>query len=92
MAKKKNNLRTIEEQWQGFAAAAFKGMKEPPSPVQVEEMKRAFYAGCHATLCSFREIGEPHVSEAEGVVYLEARHQEAGRFYKKMMADYSARN
>lgn len=69
---------TVNEMWDSFARAVL-----PPncSTVQRWEMRRAFYAGCHAMLeaCSFG-IGDDSVSEEQGVQWIEEWHQELRRF------------
>lgn len=85
-----NSLTSIEEQWQGFAAVVFRNTK--PAPNQEAEMKKAFFAGAWALFCALEEIGMPHVSEAEGTAYLEARRQECKAFQRQMTVDFAERN
>lgn len=80
-------LKSIEDEWNEFAAMVFSNID--PSPVQVEEMKRAFFGGAWAILCAVRRIGEPDVSEDAGIQYLEDRRQEGFQFYKKLIKQYS---
>lgn len=42
------SLKTLAEEWQGFSEMIFAKMNPPPGPVQVEETKRAFFAGAWA--------------------------------------------
>ena len=44
-------LKSIEQEWLGFLAMVFSGVD--PSDVQVEEMKRAFFAGYYAKASDF---------------------------------------
>jgi len=83
-------LKSIEDEWNGFSRMVF--AKTNPSPVQVEEMKRAFFGGAWAILCALKEIGEPHISEADGIRYFEARQQEGQQFYRDLIKKYSEGN
>lgn len=85
-------FKTIEEQWQGYAAMVFRGMKPEPSQVQVDETKQAFFAGAWAILNAFEAIGEPHVPEDFAVAYMEGRRKEIESFTKRLMAKYVERN
>ena len=66
--------------------------KMKPSPVQVSEMKKAFFAGAWSMFCALEEIGEPHVSEQEGMDYLEARRKELEAFKAKILNEYAETN
>lgn len=83
-------LNSIEKEFEGFAAMVFRKMT--PAVNQREEMQKAFFAGDWAMLTAFREIGEPHVSEEEGVAYMEARWQEAMAFKARILAEYASTN
>ena len=83
-------LKSIEEEWQGFSAMIF--AKLNPCPVQVEETKRAFFAGAWAILCALNEVGEPHISEDQGVQYFEDRQAEGKAFYQSLIKRYAERN
>jgi hypothetical protein len=83
-------LKTIEQEWTDFSGMIF--AKMDPGPTQVKETKQAFFAGAFAMLCAAKAIGEPEVSEDEGVQYLEDRQQEATAFYKDMMKRYAEGN
>ena len=83
-------LKSIEAEWDGFASMVFAKMQ--PTDVQVAEMKKAFFAGAWSMFCAMEEIGEPHVSEAEGHTYLLERKAECVAFKKRLMADYAETN
>jgi len=83
-------LNSIEKEWERFAAAVFRGTL--PSPVQVEEMKKIFFAGAFALFMALEEIGEPHISAEHGEKYLKSIKAECGRFYDRLKADCSAKS
>jgi hypothetical protein len=85
-------FKSIEEEWCGYAAMVFKGMKPKPSQVQVEETKQAFFAGAWAILNAVVEIGEPHIPEEFGMAYLDGRRKEIEAFKNRLMAKYAERN
>ena len=82
-------LKSIEEEWAGFAEMIF--ANSPPAPNQKEEMKKAFFAGAWALFTALKEIGEPHISEAEGEAYLTDREAECIEFKERLMAEYAGR-
>ena len=55
-------------------------------PVQIQECKRAFYAGAQALLTLVTDLGEDNVSEDAGVLLLEAMHVEMRAFLKDVKA------
>jgi hypothetical protein len=83
-------LKSIEEEWQGFAAMVFRNVH--PSDTQLAEMKKAFFAGAWAMFCATAEIGCDHVSEDEGFAFLEARRSECEDFKRRLMAEYAGKN
>lgn len=83
-------LKSIEDEWQGFAAMVFPRINPPA--IQVAEMKKAFFAGAWALFAALEEIGEPHISEAAGEAYLEARRAEIVAFKNRLMAEYAESN
>lgn len=83
-------LKSIEDEWQGFAAMVFAKMK--PAANQVAEMRKAFFAGAWAMFNAVEEIGEPHVSEDESCQYLEARRAECLEFKRRLITEYAERN
>lgn len=48
--------------------------------VQVQECRRAFYAGAHALLCIVTSLGDDSVPEDAGVDVLAALHSESQKF------------
>ena len=85
-----SSLKSIEEQWQGFSVMVFR--KTKPAPNQEAEMKKAFFAGAWALFCALEEIGKPHVSEAVGEAYLEARRAECLAFKDRLLREYAEQN
>ena len=85
-------MKTIEEEWQGFSSMIFAKMKEPPCAVQIEETKRAFFAGAWMILCAVKRIGEPDISEEDGFNYLESVHREGEQFYRDLIKRYAEGN
>ncbi len=83
-------LKTIQQEWEGFSAMVL--AKLDPSPTQVAEMKKAFFAGAWAMLSAFREIGEPHVSEEAGIQFIEDRQTEGKAFYRDLIKRYAESN
>lgn len=83
-------LKSIEDEWVGFSGMIF--AKTNPSPVQVSEMKRAFFAGAWSMLCAVKRIGEPDISEEEGIQYLEDRQSEGQQFYRELITHYAEGN
>lgn len=83
-------LKSIEEEWQFFAAIVFS--KHQPSETQRREMRKAFVAGAWSLLIAMREIGEPHVTEEEGLQYLAAREAECLQFKADLMREYGEGN
>ena len=57
--------REIEAAW-----AAYRRLVLPKDAgvIQVEECRRAFYAGAYTVFTAFHEIGEPEIPEDEGIV------------------------
>jgi hypothetical protein len=54
--------------------------------VQIQECKRAFYAGAKAILDAMSVISEEDVPEGQGVVVLELLHREAKQFGQDVLA------
>ncbi len=85
-----SKLKSIDEQWSGFAAMVFH--KTKPAINQVEEMKKAFFAGAWAMWCGLEEIGQPHVSEEQADEWLDARRVECLEFKRNIITEYSEQN
>jgi hypothetical protein len=84
-------LKSIEEEWLGFAAIVLPPSERPGS-VQYDEMKKAFFAGAWSLHMAVIEIGEPHVSEEEGCEFLTKLTAEINEFKTQMMREYGERN
>lgn len=83
-------LKSIAQEWEGFAAMVFDGVKLLPH--QREEMQRAFFAGAWAMFNAIEEIGTPQVSEVEAHRYLESIRRECQEFKAELMARYAEGN
>ena len=72
---------TVKGAWESFEAHVIPA----DSPlVQVQECRRAFYAGAMAMLSMCESVGETGVSEDEGVRRLEGWRKECERFIAMM--------
>jgi hypothetical protein len=71
--------RLIRDGWQDYAERV---LPAGASAVQRQETRRAFYAGAWELLCRYAEIGEPEISEDEGVEVLEAIRREIEAFFR----------
>lgn len=74
-------MNTIQEQWNSFAALV---VPKDASPVQRQEMRRAFYAGAEAMTRIQFAVGDLAMSEAVGVQVLEGCHDELRRFAQQV--------
>jgi hypothetical protein len=72
---------TVKAMWEGFE----KDVIPDDAPlVQVQEMRRAFYAGAWAMLVGCKSVGNDDVTEDEGVAQLESWRKECERFVAMM--------
>lgn len=74
-------MNTIAEQWAIFEMLV---MPKDASPVQRQEMRRAFYAGAEAMLRLQYVACDKGVSENGGVMMLEGWHDECRRFAQQV--------
>jgi hypothetical protein len=77
-------LPTLDAIWEGFA----RDVLDPicASPLQRQEMKRAFYAGAAAVLAIQDVIGLPTTPEDVGVIMLEDLSRRVQRFFAALKA------
>lgn len=75
-------MNTIQEQWAQFRTLVVP--KNAP-PVQVSEMRMAFYAGVEAMLRIQFAISDDSISEDSGVAMLEGIHDECRRFASEIL-------
>lgn len=68
-------MNTIQQQWETFAKAV---MPPNASPVQVREMRRAFYGGCEAMMRIQWNVAD--MSEEAGIAVLQGCHEEVEQF------------
>lgn len=85
-------LKSIAEEWEGYAAMVFRGMKPGPSETQVVETKQAFIAGAWAMINAFEEMGQDHITDDQGFAYVEARRAECLEFKEQLMRKYVEKN
>jgi hypothetical protein len=72
---------TVKAHWASFSKLVFGDKK--PSPIQYQEMRRAFYAGFHGNLMMMRH-GIAALDEEPAVAALEALHAECQAFAKEI--------
>lgn len=76
------NTDTVKSAWEAFEARV---MPDDPAPIQVQMMRRSFYAGAFAMLMMLSNIGDdPSIDEDAGVARLEAYRKECERFVAMM--------
>lgn len=83
-------MKSIEEQWDEYAAMVF--ANTPAGPVQRAETKKAFFAGAWSLFCALEEIGQPHVSEEQGEEFLEKWRAECLEFKRRLLDEYAQQN
>lgn len=71
--------RLIRDGWNDYAEKILP--KDAPQ-VQRQETRRAFYAGAWELLSRYVDLGEPEISEDEGVEVLEATKREIEAFVR----------
>ena len=54
--------------------------------IQLQECRRAFYAGVHAMQSCMMDVSGSGVNEDDGAAYFEARRQELIAFYERVKA------
>jgi hypothetical protein len=77
------NSKTIAGQWDDYFVKVLLGSGVTNS-VQIQETRRAFYAGAYALLMLLSRIASDDVTEESGVEYLEACRRECQAFYDLM--------
>lgn len=76
-------METFAQMWESFRDKVI----PPTAPqIQVDEMRRAFYAGAWVTLTAVQRIGENDITEDAGIVYLEALKKEGEEFYQRVLS------
>jgi len=61
-------MNTIQRHWDAYLAMV---VPVDAPPVQIQETRRAFYAGAEAMMCINRAIGEPGIAENDAVKMME---------------------
>jgi len=80
-------MQTVLQSWESYVAAVLAPLGPTISPTQYSETRRAFYAGFCSMLVACERLGEPDITEARGIGYLEARKQEVAKFYDDVKAN-----
>jgi len=75
---------TVKAHWATFSKLVFGDRK--PSPIQYQEMRRAFYAGFHGNLMMMKHGIGAIDDEDVAVAALEALHAECQAFAKEIEA------
>lgn len=73
--------RLIRDGWQAYAE---KILPKNAPVVQRQETRRAFYAGAWELLSRYADLGEPEISEDEGVEVLDATTCEIEAFVRSL--------
>lgn len=74
-------MNTIQHQWDAFRALV---VPQDAPPMQVREMRRAFYAGAEAMSRINFAVGDANVSEQAGIEILEGVQDELARFAQQV--------
>lgn len=83
-------MKYIEREWDAFSKKIFDKLN--PSPIQVEETKRGFFAGALAVIRIIEQLGEPDVSEDDGVLVLEKLKLESQEFFRNLLSRHAEKN
>jgi hypothetical protein len=75
----------VMDGWESFKAAV---MPPDAPPVQIQEMRRAFFAGAWLLLTEMRAYMTDDVSEEQGVAFLEGLKSEMERFQHQVGKRY----
>jgi hypothetical protein len=85
MSKRKKNKLTIVSQWQSYEAQV---LPKGCSFVQLQETRRAFYAGVASVLAFMARISNEDISEEEGSDIIEELVQESIDFAARIGRDH----
>ena len=72
-------MNTIQSNWEDFVRRV---IPEDASKIQVQEMKRSFYAGAASILNITFYLGGKNIPQEAGVIMLESLHEECRQFAK----------
>ena len=71
-------MRTVEQEFERWC----RGTQHPGlNPIQLKEIRRAFYSGAFLILGQLWDMGDDSVSEDEGAAKLEKLFQECKKFF-----------
>lgn len=73
---------TVAEQWEEFRRSTMRGVT---NPVQIEEMRRGFYAGFIASISSMSQAADAFESEDEGAAQVEKWLRECQQFFVELI-------
>ena len=76
---------SVAEQWDDFCAVVMSGVT---NPVQIEEMRRGFYAGFFAALTSTSHAARENQTEDEAVIQLQKWHDECEQFFREVTVEH----
>lgn len=82
-------MNAIRKAWEIYRTRV---MPSDPSPIQLLETERAFYAGAGSFAAIANAIADPKISEDKGVEILESAHQEIRTFAEEDHRRQVARN
>ncbi|MBN3949411.1 MAG: hypothetical protein HWQ38_24275 [Nostoc sp. NMS7] len=84
MSKRKRIKLTISSHWQSYEAQV---LPKGCSPVQLQETRRAFYAGAVSVLALMAKLSEEEITEEEGSDIIEELMQESRDFTARIGRD-----
>ncbi len=76
-------MNTVQEKWDSFSLLV---VPKDASPVQRQEMRRAFYAGAEAMMQIQWAVGAEDISEDAGIHILEGCRSELQGFVEQVVA------
>ena len=74
-------LMTIEEAWESYRKTV---IPEGAPPIQIDECRKAFYAGCATFVHYNYELGAPDISEETALQFLTDRTLECEEFVNSL--------
>jgi predicted RNA-binding protein with PUA-like domain len=84
MSNRKKIKLTISSQWQSYEAQV---LPKNCSPVQLQETRRAFYAGAASILAHMARLSNEDISEEDGSDIIEELMQESKNFTDRIGRD-----
>lgn len=83
--------KTIQQEWEGFWAMV---KPENASPIQMREMKKAFFSGALVAYVQMDEAAKTQTpgAESEAAEHMQRCYEEAMEFHKTMIREYAEGN